>query len=260
MPELPEVETVVRTLRPFVVGRRIEEARFFTPLILAGKPEPQVDGMVVASATRYGKNILLQLDRGVLVIHLGMTGKLLANATPGKHTRAVFTLDQGSVIYDDIRMFGRIEFGLELPANVAALGPDPLETTAADFVAAVRARKTRIKSLLLNQNVFRGLGNIYVDEVLFRSGIHPLALAQRLKAERLLKLHAVIVEVLEASIAAGGSSISDYVDTAGRQGSFQDQHQVYGKESEPCIKCGKAITRIVVAQRGTHLCEYCQKR
>ena len=260
MPELPEVETVVRTLRPFVIGRRIEESRFFTHLILEGKPEPQLNGMTILSATRHGKNILLQLDQGILAIHLGMTGKLLVDAIPGKHTRAIFTLDRGVVLYDDIRMFGRIEFDRELPPHIAALGPDPLEIGSDAFVQAVRARKTRIKPLLLNQNFLRGLGNIYVDETLFRAGIHPEALTFRLKPARLQRLHAVIIEVLEASINAGGSSISDYVDSAGKQGSFQDQHRVYGKEGQACPNCGAPILRMVVAQRGTHYCNYCQKR
>ena len=260
MPELPEVETVVRTLRPFVIGRRIEEARFFTHLILEGKPEPQLNGMTIQSATRHGKYILLQLDQGILAIHLGMTGKLLVDSAPGKHTRAIFTLDRGVVIYDDIRMFGRIEFDRELPRHIAALGPDPLEIDRNDFVRAVRARKTRIKPLLLNQNFLRGLGNIYVDEALFRAGIHPEALTSRVKPDRLRRLHGVIVEVLEESIRAGGSSISDYVDSAGKQGSFQDQHRVYGKEGQACFNCGAPILRMVVAQRGTHFCKVCQIR
>ena len=260
MPELPEVETVVRTLRPFVVGRIISEARFFTPLILASKPEPQVNGMRIESVDRCGKNILFQLDQGILLVHLGMTGKLLTNALPGKHTRAIFTLDQGVVLYDDIRMFGRIEFGCELPPHIVALGPDPLETSVEDFLQRTRKRHTRIKPLLLNQNFLRGLGNIYVDETLFRAGIHPLAFADGLKPERLRRLHKVIVEVLEASITAGGSSISDYVDSTGRQGSFQNQHLVYGKKDEPCPTCSSPIERIVVAQRGTHLCPRCQKK
>ena len=226
------------------------------PLILEGKPEPQVNGMRIESVTRHGKNILMKLDQGVLAIHLGMTGKLLTNGAPGPHTRAIFTLDQGVLQYDDIRMFGHILFN----PDMTALGPDPLEIEVEDFVQRVRARRTRIKSLLLNQNFLRGLGNIYVDETLFRAGIHPLAFSYKLKPERLRKLHAVIVEVLEASIRAGGSSISDYVDTSGRQGSFQNQHKVYGKESQPCPACGKPIQRIVVAQRGTHLCTGCQKK
>lgn len=260
MPELPEVETVVRTLRPFVTGRRIEEARFFTHLILEGKPEPQVNGMTIQSITRYGKNILLHLDQGILAIHLGMTGKLLVDSAPGKHTRAIFTLDRGVVLYDDIRMFGRIEFDRQLPPHIAALGPDPLEIDRDAFVQAVRARKNRIKPLLLNQNFLRGLGNIYVDETLFRAGIHPEALTARLKPERLRRLHGAIVAVLEESISHGGSSISDYVDAAGKQGSFQDQHRVYGKQGQACLNCGAPLEKIVVAQRGTHFCKVCQTK
>ena len=260
MPELPEVETVVRTLRPQILGRTIIESRVFAPLILHGKPEPQVAGMRIIDVTRHGKNILVQLDQGILAIHLGMTGKLLVNGTPGKHTRALFTPDSGLLVYDDIRMFGRMEFGLQLPAHLAQLGPDPLTITLAEFTARLRARKTRIKPLLLNQNFLRGLGNIYVDESLFRAGIHPEALASKMKPVRAQQLHTAIVEILEASIAAGGSSISDYVDSEGRKGSFQQQHRVYGREGAACPNCSAPITRTVVAQRGTHFCKQCQKR
>ena len=259
MPELPEVETVVRTLRPVVLGRTIVEARVFSAQVLKGMPEPEVNGMRILDVTRHGKTILLQLDQGILAIHLGMTGKLLINAAPGPHMRALFTLDQGVLVYDDIRMFGRIEFSPEMPAHLAALGPDPLSISLETFQAALKGRKTRIKPLLLNQNFLRGLGNIYVDESLFRASIHPEALANKLKPERVRKLHGSIVAVLEASIAAGGSSISDYVDTEGRKGSFQNQHLVYGKEGAACVECGALIVRIVVAQRGTHYCKRCQK-
>ena len=260
MPELPEVETVVRTLRPQVLGRVIVEARVLAPLILKGKPEPQLNGMRIVDVTRHGKTILIWLDQGVLSIHLGMTGKLLVNAAQGTHTRAWFTLDQGLLIYDDIRMFGRVEFSTQLPPHLAALGPDPLLVSPQEFAARLAGRKTRIKPLLLNQKFLRGLGNIYADESLFRAGIHPETLACKLKPLQVRKLHLAIVEILRASIDAGGSSISDYVDSDGRKGSFQQQHRVYAMQGKPCTLCGSLITRIVVAQRGTHYCKRCQKR
>jgi formamidopyrimidine-DNA glycosylase len=127
-----------------------------------------------------------------------------------------------------------------------------------EFAARLAARRGRIKPLLLNQAVLRGLGNIYVDESLFRARIHPLASVARLAPLRVRRLHAAIQEVLRAAVEAGGSSISDYVDADGRAGSFQVQHQVYGREGAPCPRCGTAIRRIVVGQRGTHYCPGCQ--
>ena len=123
----------------------------------------------------------------------------------------------------------------------------------------LKARRGRLKPLLLNQSVLAGVGNIYCDEALFRAGLHPLAVAARVSRKRLEKLHAALVEILNEAILAGGSSISDYVDAEGRPGSFQEQHQVYGREGEPCPRCGSPIRRIVVGQRGTHYCAKCQR-
>ena len=260
MPELPEVETVVRTLAPRLTGRTIAEARFFSKLVLRNAPEPELAGRRVLEVTRHGKNILARLDEGHLTIHLGMTGKLLFDAAPGPHTRAIFTLDNGVLLYDDIRQFGRITHSPGPPAHLNRLGPDALSLSAADFATRVRARSARVKSVLLNQAVLSGLGNIYVDECLFRAGIHPLALAGRLSKPRLAALHAAMLDILGHAIAKGGSSISDYVDTEGRRGSFQDAHQVYGKEGAPCPRCMTPIVKTVVAQRGTHFCPRCQRR
>ena len=142
---------------------------------------------------------------------------------------------------------------------MARLGPEPLEIALEEFRARLR-RKARIKPLLLNQAFLAGLGNIYVDESLFAAGIHPLASAAKLGPARAAKLHQAIREILTEAIASGGSSISDYVDAEGRRGWFQVRHCVYGREGEPCVRCGAPIKKIVVAQRGTHFCPKCQKR
>src|ERR1700691_3136666 len=176
MPELPEVETVVRTLRPALVGRRILNAEFRQLRVLRGSPLETTKALVgrrIKSIERHGKFIAIRLDRGYLVIHLGMTGKLLVNADPTKWTHAIFTLDHGILHYDDQRQFGRIEYGVELPERVAALGPEPLEIALEDFTARLKARRSPVKAVLLNQAVVRGVGNIYADEALFRAGIHP---------------------------------------------------------------------------------------
>ena len=143
---------------------------------------------------------------------------------------------------------------------MARLGPEPLEITFADFASRLKKRKSRVKALLLNQQFLRGVGNIYADEALFRAGIHPMAIASRLRGDRPRKLHQAIVAVLTEAIAAGGSSISDYVDAQGRKGFFQLSHRVYQRTGEPCVVCGAPIRRMLVVQRSSHFCAKCQKR
>lgn len=263
MPELPEVETVVRTLEPRVAGRRIVEARFLSGHAAGHRPEElaaHLRGRRIHAVRRVGKFILVDLDKGILSIHLRMTGKLLLNAVPGPFTRAILELDSGSILFDDVRQFGRMEWCAQIPPNVARLGPDPLLIAPEAFAASLRAHRGRVKALLLNQAFIAGLGNIYVDEALFRAGVHPLARASRVSRPRAFGLHAAIVEVLSEAIAAGGSSISDYTDAQGRQGGFQRFHRVYGREGELCLECGTPIRRIVAGRRGTHFCPRCQRR
>ncbi|MEO8025419.1 MAG: bifunctional DNA-formamidopyrimidine glycosylase/DNA-(apurinic or apyrimidinic site) lyase [Bryobacteraceae bacterium] len=265
MPELPEVETVVRTLAPALIGRRIESARFTSRFVTPGNRDKLaglVSSRTVRAIRRHGKFILIELasdagTSGTLSIHLGMTGKLLVNGTIGVHTHGVFQLDRGELHYEDIRQFGRIEWD---PARVGKLGPDALGLGLEVFCGLLRKRKSQIKPLLLNQTFVAGLGNIYVDEALFRAGIHPLAIASRVRAPRAAGLHEAIQDLLRLAIAHGGSSISDYVDAEGRKGGFQNLHQVYGREGQPCVQCGSPIRRIVVGQRGTHFCAKCQRR
>jgi formamidopyrimidine-DNA glycosylase len=199
----------------------------------------------------------MMLDQGVLTVHLGMTGRLLMDAVAGEHTHGVFTLNEGVLLYDDPRQFGRIEWD---PARVGRLGPEPLEIGLEEFSQSLRRRNTRVKPLLLNQAFLAGMGNIYVDEALFLAGIHPLAKASRLSVARAARLHQAIREVLSLAIAHRGSSISDYVDAEGQRGNFQLLHRAYGREGEPCLNCGSAIRKIIVGQRGTHFCPQCQKR
>lgn len=262
MPELPEVETVVRTLRPAIVGRLILNAEFLQLRVLRGgaiETSQALAGRRIKSIERHGKFIAIRLDRGYLVVHLGMTGKLLVNAEPTKWTHAIFTLDQGMLHYDDQRQFGRIEYGDELPARVAALGPEPLEVTLADFTKRLRARHSPVKAVLLNQAVVRGVGNIYADEALFRAGVHPKRAASALGKDRIERIYNAMREVLAEAIESRGSSVSNYVDADGRKGSFQLAHRVYRRTGEPCTNCGTAIKRIVLTQRGTHFCPKCQR-
>jgi formamidopyrimidine-DNA glycosylase len=265
VPELPEVETVVRTVARHLTGRRILSAEFTSRFVTPGNRaalSARLVGRRIETVRRRGKFILVSLhqevalDQGVLSIHLGMTGRLLVSGKRAEHTHAVFTLDDGLLLYDDPRQFGKIEWN---PRRVDRLGPEPLEISLEEFRARLR-RKARIKPLLLNQSFLAGLGNIYADESLFAAGIHPLASAAKLSGPRAAKLHQAIREILTAAIEAGGSSISDYVDAEGRKGWFQVSHRVYAREGEPCVNCAMPIRRIVVAQRSSHFCPRCQKR
>ena len=261
MPELPEVETVVRSLRPLIEGRRILSAEFDGSRIFRGSSPgaaEELAGQRIERIGRMGKFIAVQLDRGAMAIHLGMTGRLLVDAEPTKWTHAVFTLDQGTLLYDDPRQFGRIEYGPTLPERLGLLGPEPLEITLSDFTARLKARRSPVKAALLNQSVLRGVGNIYADEALFRSGIRPTAVAASVGKARVAKLHAAVREVLSEAIESRGSSVSDYVDAEGRKGGFQASHRVYQRDGQPCVACGTEIRRIIVAQRGTHYCPKCQ--
>jgi formamidopyrimidine-DNA glycosylase len=262
VPELPEVETVVRTLAPRLIGRRIIDAQFFSHHVVRQKfpaLRKRVRDQLVKSVERYGKFIVLTLDRGVLVIHLGMTGKLLLDSEPGPYARAIFQLDRGLLVYDDIRHFGRIEWSEQLPQRAAELGPDALHIALQDFRKLLKTRRSAIKPLLLNQRFLRGMGNIYTDEALFEARIHPKAIAASLSNQRAERLHRAMVDILATAIRLKGSSISNYVDADGQRGSFQQQHQVYGHAGDPCPTCGTPIRRIVVGQRGTHYCPKCQR-
>ena len=262
MPELPEVETVVRSLTPHLTGRTIQHADFFSRLVTRGDPVEAANalsGAVIIGLRRRGKQIFFDLDRGLLYVHLGMTGKLLWNQPTGKYARARLQLDTGTLIYDDVRQFGRVEFFKTLPAVLDRLGPDALSISFEQFYLRLKQHRGNIKPLLLNQSFLGGLGNIYIDEILFAARIHPRGSVSRISKKRAKTLHEKLAEVLHLAIEHRGSSISDYVDGAGQRGVFQQLHRVYGRAGEPCPNCGTPIRRIVVAQRGTHYCPRCQR-
>jgi formamidopyrimidine-DNA glycosylase len=245
-----------------LTGRRIVDSNFFSKHVVKqnfAELRKRLRGQKIHSVTRHGKFIVLQLDKGTLTIHLGMTGKLLLDAQAGPYTRALFELDEGLLVYDDIRHFGKIQWSEELPARVGELGPDALTVASVEFLELLRKRRSMIKPLLMNQEFLRGMGNIYTDEALFQARINPKAIASRLSRVRAARLHKAMVDILEAAIVLKGSSISNYVDSEGRKGSFQLHHQVYGREGEPCTACGTPIRRIVLGSRGTHYCPKCQR-
>jgi formamidopyrimidine-DNA glycosylase len=273
MPELPEVETVARGLREVLPGRRILSVRLGKTDFIddAAALEQDLPGGTFARIRRLGKYLVLDLEprktpaeETSLLIHLGMTGKIsiCPPETPVElHTHVFLALDDGRELrYNDVRRFGRVA----LLANGAhervlgGLGPEPLEITAAEFRTRVQARKSRIKAVLLNQSVVRGIGNIYADESLWRAKIHPEKIGAHLKDDELRRLHRAVQHILREAIRLRGSSISDYVDLDGGRGEFQQKHRAYQHDGKKCFRCGAIIRRIIVAGRSSHFCPQCQ--
>jgi formamidopyrimidine-DNA glycosylase len=273
MPELPEVETVVRGLELVLPRRRILSVRLGKTDFIDDPAalERNIPGARISSVRRHGKFIVFELEsanadtRGFsLLVHLGMTGQLitcLAEAPVLPHTHVFLALDDGRELrYTDIRRFGRIRLMADGEAAVLGkLGLDPLEASEAEFSAALRPRHAQIKALLLDQHVFRGLGNIYTDESLWRARVHPRRIGENLRPAELRLLYRAVHDVLNEAIRARGSSISDYVDAHGQRGEFQLKHRVYQREGKQCFRCGAKIRRIIVAGRSSYFCPRCQR-
>ena len=274
MPELPEVETVVRGLRAVLPGRRIVNVRLGKTDFIDDPAalELQLPGSRIVAVRRHGKFILVELEsangrkqEASLLIHLGMTGQLVTcppEVPVAPHTHVFLALDDGRELrYTDIRRFGRMGM-LASTAHESVLGKlglDPLEATEEEFRARFRSRRAHIKALLLDQRVLRGMGNIYTDESLWRARIHPRRLGANLNDKEIHQLHAVVRRVLNEAIRLGGSSISDYVDAEGQRGEFQIRHRAYGREGKKCSRCAKKIRRIIVAGRSSYFCPFCQR-
>ncbi|HEY9724011.1 MAG TPA: bifunctional DNA-formamidopyrimidine glycosylase/DNA-(apurinic or apyrimidinic site) lyase [Oscillatoriaceae cyanobacterium] len=271
MPELPEVETIARDLAPRLAKRRITEiARLDwepmleTPLATF---RAQLPGREIRAVGRRAKWLLFTLDAGwTLALHLRMSGAVtVAEATtePDRYTHLVLELDGDKrLCFRDVRKFGRVRLldAAGLAALEAAHGVEPLSDafTAAWLARALKERRTRLKPLLLDQRMIAGLGNIYVDEALWRAGLHPLRAASSLSRAEIARLHEAIRHVLEQSIARRGSTFRDYRTGTGEVGGNQHHFAVYGREDRPCPRCGRPIVRTVVGQRGTHFCPKCQ--
>jgi len=289
MPELPEVETIVRTLRPHVEGLYLVKAlEVKSPCVLPeGLPLSEAEGLRLDGVSRRGKLILMNLDTGEegrsmhVVLHLRMTGSLLAQdreapfdadvmpGMAGKYTRCLFGFARTPegpctelVRFDDVRTFGRVLVGgdgvLESWPFWKKLGPEPLEMSADEFVRRLHGRR-QVKTMLLDQTVIAGIGNIYADESLFRAGIHPAAPADRLSAEQKRKLFDALQYVLRLSIRECGSSIRNYRDAEGNAGAFQNSFAVYGRAGEKCVRCGSVLKKITIGGRTSTFCEKCQK-
>ena len=269
MPELPEVETIVRGLREKLIGRQIRSVRIRTSSLLRSPRQSfrkQLTGAVIRKIERKGKFILIGLgNEATLVIHLRMTGQLLLipeGQPADKHTHLIFNLHPRDLQlrYRDVRKFGFLVLlnpGQEWPPLVD-LAPDPFELTASDFYGRLQKKKRAVKPLLLDQHFISGLGNIYVDESLFRSRIHPLTPAHTLNWDQARGLHQRIRQVLRQAIKAKGTTVSDYRGPEGVVGGFQAYLRVYDRQGLPCPTCRNPIHKTRVGGRGTHLCPTCQ--
>lgn len=274
MPELPEVETICRGLRTQLLSRRIERVEVRSTDVIHQKDRTPEDFTAVLekqsilAVERRGKYIVITLDNGWLVCHLRMTGKLLTRgceSRPDKHTHLVFWLDDGKTLqYHDVRRFGGFCYYSENPLTqppLQLLGPEPLsdEFDAAIFWESCRGRRRPVKSHLLDQAVVAGIGNIYADEILFRAGVRPRKSAMRISKKEAAAITAATKSVLGEAVAAGGSTIRDYVDSENRQGGYQLAHQVYGRAGKPCQRCGMRLKQVTVGGRSSVYCPHCQK-
>jgi formamidopyrimidine-DNA glycosylase len=281
MPELPEVETVARGLRQTILGRRILSVTLGKtdfiddPAIL----EQHLPGRRIEAVERYGKFMLFRLSAAQgetraaangdaapasLLVHLGMTGQIApspAGQPLEKHTHVCMLLDDGRELrYVDARRFGRIAYLTKalLAEELTGFGADPLEVSKEEFAQRICGRRARIKALLLDQSVLRGVGNIYADESLWRAKIHPARLGARLSRKEAGTLRRVLQNILRKAIVLRGSSISDFLDAEGEPGEYQRHHRAYGREGKNCYRCKTPIRRAIVAGRSSYFCPKCQ--
>lgn len=273
MPELPEVENVRRTLEKLVRGKTIEEVIVTYPNLVKEPDDAEIfkemlRGETIEEVGRRGKFLLIYVTHYVIVSHLRMEGKYMlheADDPVDKHTHVRFCFTDGTELrYKDVRKFGTMhlfEKGSELTVMpLADLGPEPFSGELTPAYLRERMQKTarKVKVVLLDQRIVVGLGNIYVDEVLFRSRIHPEREASSLTNEEFETLYKEIVATLTEAVERGGSTIRTYMNSQGQIGSFQERLYVYGRKGEPCVTCGTALEKTVVGGRGTHYCPVCQ--
>ncbi|MCT6811828.1 MAG: bifunctional DNA-formamidopyrimidine glycosylase/DNA-(apurinic or apyrimidinic site) lyase [Lactobacillus helsingborgensis] len=272
MPEMPEVETVRRTLLPLIKGKTIKEVTVWYPKIITGDAKEfkrQLVGKRITTIDRYAKYLLIRLSGNLTVVsHLRMEGKyrlVKINTKKDKHDHVQIVFSDNSALrYNDVRKFGRMQLiktGTEKEkTGISKLGAEPNSAafTVSYLQNGLARKKKNIKNTLLDQSVVAGLGNIYVDEVLWETKIHPLSQANTIPAERVAQLHDNINSLIELAIAERGTTIHTYLDANGKTGGFQKMLQVYGHKGEPCVRCGTPLEKIKVNGRGTTFCPKCQ--
>ncbi|MBM7635812.1 DNA-formamidopyrimidine glycosylase [Streptococcus saliviloxodontae] len=272
MPELPEVETVRRGLEKLIVGKRIKDVKISYPrLVLTGAEEFEVAllGQTIEKMRRRGKYLIFDFGQQVVISHLRMEGKFLLfldQVPTNKHYHAFITFADGStLVYQDVRKFGTMELmpksEMEVFFSKKKLGPEPTKEAfkLKDFEEALLSSQKLIKPYLLEQRLVVGLGNIYVDEVLWAARVHPARVSSSLKKAEIKRLHEETIRILALAVEKGGSTIRTYKNALGEDGTMQDYHQVYGKTGQPCPRCGCEIVKIQLKGRGSHFCPKCQK-
>ena len=273
MPELPEVETVRRGLEKLILGKKISSIEVHYPKMIKTELEEfqkELPGQVIQSMGRRGKYLLFHLTDRVLISHLRMEGKYLYypdQVPERKHAHVLIRFeDGGTLVYEDVRKFGTMELLapelLESYFISKKLGPEPTKNDfdLLTFEKALKKSKRLIKSHLLDQTLVVGLGNIYVDEVLWRAKVHPAKSSQKVTKKEAKAIHEQTISVLEQAVDKGGSTIRSYTNAFGENGTMQELHQVYDKAGLACSRCGTIIEKIQLGGRGTHFCPRCQRR
>lgn len=271
MPELPEVETVVRDLRPLLVGRsfvRIDVSKKALRRKWSRKWEADLLGQRVQAIHRRGKWIQIELAEKWLLVHLGMTGQftVVADVPRENHTHLVFTLDDACELrFRDVRRFGSVTLfptrtHLEQHFLDICLGPEPFDVDPAYWLESLGSTRRNLKAILLDQTVIAGVGNIYADESLFEARLHPTVLGHAITGKQAETLRRAVATVLTRAIEQRGSSIRDYIGGSGLKGSFQDEFRVYGRTGERCRRCRTPIEKMTLAGRSTHYCPKCQRK
>lgn len=298
MPELPEVESLRRSLIPYIVGQKVVNVQVFRAKLVSGRGtvresldekkeqfETMLLGEELVSISRRAKNLMMEFKSGkVVLVHLKMTGQLVYKSKsgvvvkgghpiqesdsdlPNKHTYIIFELEDGYLYYNDVRMFGYLLYYtnmslIEAENHFIGLGlePDDVDFTEEYFVSSMFGRSGRLKSIFLNQDVVVGLGNIYCDEVCFEAGVRPDRVIKSLSKKELRALYEAIMKIIPMAIDMGGSSVANYLLADGSKGNFAKHHKVYLKGGKPCSVCGSILKKIKIASRTTVYCEQCQK-
>jgi len=272
MPELPEVETMVRTLSSRIGGKEIKSFRLLSSSLIKHGFSVNLEAIIgkrIGKVFRRGKIVVIDFqERGHLLFHPKMTGKFifcLPSQPVGKHTHfcLVFKGNSEELRFDDVRKFGYMCYEESLKWSesrlIAGLGPEPLDLDSFHFKTLFASRRARLKSLLLDQKFLAGLGNIYADEILFEAGLLPFRSAETLSQREVSRLWEAMSKILHEAIEHRGTSIRNYVDAEGIKGEYQSFHKVYGRTNLPCQICGSSIRRTIAGGRSTHFCPKCQK-
>lgn len=298
MPELPEVESLRRSLKPYIIGKTIQSITVHKPKLVSGsgtvrqpldykKQEFETNpiGAQITDITRVAKNLILHLSNGqVILVHLKMTGQLVyqdenqnkvlgghpiqasENQLPNQHSHIIFELNQGTLYYNDVRMFGYVLLYPNLETiyklgHFDKIGLDPFDSnfTSEYLYKNLKNKKSKLKTVLLNQVIVTGLGNIYADEVCFKASILPTRMTNTLNKKEVSKLYNAITEIIPKAVEMGGSSIANYIMADGSRGTYAREHKVYGKAGNQCVVCDQTLQKTTINSRTTVFCQFCQK-